>query len=224
MSDSAAKATPRTSHSHGNGLNGGCSLALGFRAATAKSPVDAEGEADPVSWRRVASFVVVRSAAGAGVGDGTRLSAAPGDADADVGATYFVSLWGAADAEVAPPLDGSRAAFGAGAAAGADPALCARGNGDIAAETMNRKMAAALATVENVRSATIKTGAEMRGTSDRDGTGIGRAAMSRAVARSSAKRVRQTAHVSRCACTEVRASGESAPSRYAERSSNGCTA
>src|SRR5438477_781871 len=106
MSDSAAKATPRTSQSHGNGLNGGCSgVPLEIRAATAKSPVDAEGEADPVSWRRVASFVVVRSAAGAGVGDGTTLNAAPGDADADVGATYFVSLWGAADAEVAPPLD-----------------------------------------------------------------------------------------------------------------------
>src|SRR5437773_1016396 len=136
MNETAANATPRTSQSHGNGLNGGCSVPLEVRAATAKSPIEAEGEADPVSWRLVAS----------------------------------------------------------------------------------------LASVEKVRSATIQTGAETRGTSDRDGTGIGRAAMSRAVPRSSARRVRQMAHVSRCACTEARASGESARSRYAERSPNGCTA
>src|SRR5438552_4153315 len=40
----------------------------------------------------------------------------------------------------------------------------------------------------------------------------------------SARRVRHRAHESRCACTEARASDESAPSRYAERSPNGCTA
>ena len=224
MNETAANATPRTSQSQGNGLNGGCSVPLEVRAATAKSPIEAEGEADPVSWRLVASFAIERSA-GAGVGDvGSGLNAVNGDADADVGAAYFVSLCGAADAEVAPLLAASRAALGAGTAAGADPALCARGNEDIAAETTNRRMAAALASVEKVRSATIQTGAETRGTSDRDGTGIGRAAMSRAVPRSSARRVRQMAHVSRCACTEARASGESARSRYAERSPNGCTA
>src|SRR5439155_18208747 len=118
-------------------------------------------------------------------------------------------------------------AFGAdaaGAAAGAEPALWARGNDDIAADTTNRKIAAALATAENVRSRAIHGETPTRGTSDRDGTGIGKAAMSRAVPRSSARRVRHRAHESRCACTEARASDESAPSRYAERSPNGCTA
>jgi hypothetical protein len=94
----------------------------------------------------------------------------------------------------------------------------------MAAEATNTKIAATLANVENVRTGAIQTGTAMRGTRDRDGRGTGRLAMSRAVPRSSARRVRQRAHVSRCACTEVRASGESALSRYAERSSNGCTA
>jgi len=69
-------------------LNGGCSAPLEIREATAKSPIEAEGAADPASWRLVASLAVERSA-GAGVGDGTTLNAAPGDADADVGAAYF---------------------------------------------------------------------------------------------------------------------------------------
>jgi hypothetical protein len=94
----------------------------------------------------------------------------------------------------------------------------------MAAEARNTKIAATLANVENVRTRAIHGETETRGTSDREGTGMGRLAMSRAVPRSSARRVRQRAHVSRCACTEVRASGASALSRYAERSSNGCTA
>ena len=88
MNETAAKATPRTSHSHGNGLNGGCSVPLEIREATAKSPIEAEGAADPVSRRLVASLAVA-SSGGASVGDGTMLNAAPGDADADVGAAYF---------------------------------------------------------------------------------------------------------------------------------------
>src|SRR2546430_6780571 len=79
-------------------------------------------------------------------------------------------------------------------------------------------MAAPLASVEKVRRGASQNGTDTRGTSDRDGTSMGSAAMSRAVPRSSARRVRQSAHVSRCACTEARASDESAPSRYAERS------
>src|SRR5947207_2543446 len=94
----------------------------------------------------------------------------------------------------------------------------------LADETSKRFAAAALETVENVRSRAIHGETPTRGTSDRDGTGIGKAAMSRAVPRSSARRVRHRAHESRCACTEARASDESAPSRYAERSPNGCTA
>jgi len=82
MNETAAKATPRASHSHGNGLNGGCSVPLEVRAATAKSPIEAEGEADPVSWRLVASLAIERSA-GAGVGDvGSGLNAVNGDGDA----------------------------------------------------------------------------------------------------------------------------------------------
>src|SRR5438094_9905252 len=58
MNETAAKATPRTSHSHGNGLNGGCSVPLEIREATAKSPIEAEGAADPVSTAPVASLAV----------------------------------------------------------------------------------------------------------------------------------------------------------------------
>src|SRR5207244_2141041 len=47
-----------------------------------------ERPADPVSRRLVASLAVA-SSGGASVGDGTTLNAAPGDADADVGAAYF---------------------------------------------------------------------------------------------------------------------------------------
>ena len=88
MNETAANAMPRTSQSQGKGLNGGCSVPLESRAETAKSEIEAEGAADPVSWRRVASLAVA-SSGGAGVSDGTTLNAAPGDADADVGATYF---------------------------------------------------------------------------------------------------------------------------------------
>src|SRR5256885_16926689 len=96
MNETAANATPRTSQSHGNGLNGGCSVPLEVRAATAKSPIEAEGEADPGSWRLVASFAIERSA-GAGVGDvGSGLNAENGDADADVGGADFLSVLGAA--------------------------------------------------------------------------------------------------------------------------------
>jgi hypothetical protein len=50
MKERAAKATPRTSQSHGNGLNGACSVMLvEIRVATAESEVEAEGEADPES-------------------------------------------------------------------------------------------------------------------------------------------------------------------------------
>jgi len=50
MKERAAKPTPRTSQSHGNGLNGACSLTLvEIRVATAKSEIEAEGETDPES-------------------------------------------------------------------------------------------------------------------------------------------------------------------------------
>ena len=88
MNDKAANAMPRTSQSHGNGLNGACSGARETRLETAKSETEAEGEADPVSCRLVASFATERSA-GAGVGDGMTLNAAPGDADADAGTANF---------------------------------------------------------------------------------------------------------------------------------------
>jgi hypothetical protein len=128
------------------------------------------------------------------------------------------------EASAAPPAPeawGALTAFGAGAPAAVED--WARGKYEITADARNRKSAAPVANVAKVRSGASQTGTETRGTSDRDGTGIGSAAMSRAVPRSSAKRVRQRAHVSRCACTEARASDESALSRYAERSPNGCT-
>jgi hypothetical protein len=56
--------------------------------ATARPETEADGAADPVSRRFAASLAVERSA-GAGVGDGATLNAAPGDADADVGAPTF---------------------------------------------------------------------------------------------------------------------------------------
>src|SRR3979409_182189 len=105
MNDRAANAMPRTSQSHGNGLNGACSGAPETRLATAKSESEDEGEADPASWRLVASFAVDRSA-GAGVGDGRRWNGAPGDPDADAGAASFCgssAVW-LAGAEVAAPL------------------------------------------------------------------------------------------------------------------------
>jgi len=169
----------------------------------------------------------VRSA-GAGTGDGvTTLKAAPGDAVAAAGAARFSGserlAFGEEVAAVAPPLASSALAAGAGAAAGALHALVMRGNDETTAEARNRKRAAPLANVENVRSGASQTGTDTRGTSEREGTGAGSAAMSRAVPRSSARRLRHSAHASRCACTEARVSGESAPSKYAERSPNGCT-
>jgi hypothetical protein len=86
MNETAAKAAPRTSQSHGNGLNGGCSVPLEVRVATATSPTAAEGEADPVSRRFAESLESCERSAGSGVGDGTTLNAAPGD---DVGLTAF---------------------------------------------------------------------------------------------------------------------------------------
>ena len=105
MNDTTANAMPRTSQSHGNGLKGACSGAPETRLATAKSESEDEGEADPASWRLVASFAVDRSA-GAGVADGWRLNAAPGDPDGDAGAASFCwssAVW-LAGAEVAAPL------------------------------------------------------------------------------------------------------------------------
>ena len=91
------------------------------------------------------------------------------------------------------------------AGAAAEPALVptARGNVVRIAVAMNRKIAAPLAKVENVRRGASQIGTETRGISERDGTGKGSAAMSRAVPRSSARRLLQRPHVSRCACTEV---------------------
>src|SRR2546428_665379 len=134
------------------------------------------------------------------------------------GAPNLSELGGCSEVSPAPDAAGRDTA-----GAAALPADCARGKDAITAEARNRKMAAPLAKVEKVRSGVSQNGTDTRGTSDRDGTGMGSAAMSRAVPRSSARRVRQSAHVSRCACTEARASDESAPSRYAERSPNGCT-
>src|SRR5207247_1751010 len=126
--------------------------------------------------------------------------------------------FGLGDAAEAPPTLKAAGCDAAGAGAAAVPAV--RGNDAINAEARNRKIAAPLAKVENVRSGASQNGTETRGTSERDGTGFGSAAMSRAVPRSSASRDRQSAHVPRCACTEARASDESALSRYAERSPN----
>jgi len=149
------------------------------------------------------------SGAGTGLGDETlKFTKDVGDA----AAPSAVDAWGALTV------------FGAGAAAGAEPALCVRGNDETTAVARNRKRAAPLANVEKVRSGASHTGTETRGTRERDGTRAGSAAISLAVPRSSASRVRHSAHVSRCACTEARASDESASSRYAERSPNGCTA
>jgi hypothetical protein len=128
----------------------------------------------------------------------------------------------AAAAPPAPDASGALSAFGAGAEAVV--ADCARGRNATKAVARNRKIAAPLAKVDKVRSGASQNGTDTRGTRDRDGTGIGSPAMRRAVPRSSARRVRQSAHVSRCACTEARASDESALSRYADSSPNGCTA
>ena len=228
MNDSTAKARPSPSQSHGKGLNGACSAPCPERAASATSD---DGADDPTS-RRVLSPTLCGCgrSAGAGTGDGeTGLNAANGEPVAAGGASRFSAserlAVGAPVSDVAPLLAASSAgADGAGAAAGALPALVSCGNEESTAEARNRKSAAPLAKVDSVRSGATQIGIDTRGTSDRDGTGIGRAAMSRAVPRSSARRVRQRAHVSRCACTEARAWGESASSRYAERSSNGCTA
>jgi len=82
MNDSAAKATPRTSQSHGKGLTGGCPGAFAERAATARSP---EGLGDAASKRFAASLEACERSAGAAVDVG--LKAANGDPDAAVGAT-----------------------------------------------------------------------------------------------------------------------------------------
>jgi hypothetical protein len=102
MNETAAKTRPRTSQSHGNGLNGACSGAFRERSATLNSDVDAL--ADATSGRPAASLA--RFSAGAGVGDGRRLNAAPGELDADDGerSCRSTELWGAAGADVAPPL------------------------------------------------------------------------------------------------------------------------
>ena len=83
MNESAAKAMPSTSHSHGNGLNGGCSAGFAERAATLNS---LEGLADETSKRFAASSLEtwVRSA-GTGVGLDTAFNAAPGESEADAG-------------------------------------------------------------------------------------------------------------------------------------------
>ena len=83
MNETAAKAMPSTSHSHGNGLNGGCSAGFAERAASLNS---LEGLADEASKRFAASSLEtwVRSA-GTGVGLDTTLSAAPGESEADAG-------------------------------------------------------------------------------------------------------------------------------------------
>src|SRR5205814_91440 len=174
-----------------------------------------EGPAE--SWPRPISF-----AEAAGVAEVSNLSGVLG-----AGAALGAETWKFWELGCAAALSPARDAAGcdkAGAGAAALPVDCARGKVAITADARNRNIAAPLAKVENVRSGASQTGTETRGTSDREGTGIGRAAMSRAVPRSSARRVRQSAHVSRCACTLARASDESAPSRYAERSPKGCTA
>jgi hypothetical protein len=220
MNERAANATPRRSQNHGEVRN-----ANGAGSATRLSCVllwsaAALEEGPAESWRPTSFAVSVGvgvppaarfavSAAGTGLGDETLKFWKPDEGEA---ASPTLEAWGALTV------------FGAGAAAGAEPALCMRGNDETTAVARNKKIAAPLAKVEKVRSGASQTGTDTRGTSDRVGTGDGSAAMSRAVPRSSARRVRQSAHVSRCACTEARASGESAPSKYAERSPNGCTA
>src|SRR5438309_6202824 len=221
MKDNARNGTPRRSENHGeernaNGAGSGTRLScvLLWSAATFS-----EGAAE--SWRPTSFAVSVgvavlpeaarfaASGEGAGIGDETlKFTKDVGDA----AVPSAVDAWGALTV------------FGAGAAAGAEPALCVRGNDETTAVARNRKRAAPLANVEKVRSGASHTGTETCGTRERDGTGTGSAAISLAVPRRSASRVRHSAHVSRCACTEARASDESASSRYAERSPNGCTA
>ena len=217
MNDSPAKTMAMVNQSQGElrTANGDCCGPLFSRVSVANS-----GEEPAASWRP--TWLV----ASGGVGDWADRSAlVPGVA---LGALTLNSEGAPVDASSATPLGpGALRVFGAGAAAGAaaPPALvpAARGNDESTADARNKKIAAPLAKVEKVRRGASQKGTEMRGTSERDGTGIGSAAMRRAVPRSSARRVRQGAHVSRCACTAAEASGESAPSRYAERSPNGCT-
>src|SRR5882672_6175843 len=218
MNDIVAKAIANTSQSHGDRRSAegeGSATGAVFTRVDWSAAVYAVGL--PESCRSLA--------ASAGAAEGVKEREAvrsPGAAAAGVGDERVKpSEFEAAAAPPALDACGALTAFGAGAPVEAD---CIRGKYAITAEAMNRKIAAPVAKVEKVRSGASQTGTDTRGTSDRDGTGIGSAAMSRAVPRSSARRVRQSAHVSRCACTEARASAESALSRYAERSPNGCTA
>ena len=91
------------------------------------------------------------------------------------------------------------------------------------ADATKRKSAAPLARVASVRIGASQNGADTRGTSEREGTGAGSAAMRRAVSRSSARRVRHTAQLPRCVPTAAFAEESSASSMYADSSTNGCT-
>src|SRR5919204_6990838 len=173
--------------------------------------------------------LLVSDGVAAAVGDG---AAGPKACGAGVGAgeapaCCTVRSEAAPVALPAPPLvRSSRVALLAlGAGAAAVPALCELPPSDAtSAEAMNRNRAAPLAIVDRVRSGATQIGIETRGTSERLGTSMGRAEIRRAVERSSARRARHKAHDARCASTLARASGPSAPSRYAESSANGCTA
>ena len=86
MNESAAKATPRTSQSHGNGLNGACSRAIEVRSATENAEVSGLG--DPTSRRLTASLALGAFSVSPGLVDAA-LNAAPGDADAPDGTRSF---------------------------------------------------------------------------------------------------------------------------------------
>src|SRR5439155_895140 len=83
----------------------------------------------------------------------------------------------------------------------------------VRAEAIKRKSAAPLPMVASVRSGASQIGTATRGTSERAGTGDGSAAMSRAVARSCARRVRHESHAARCDSTAARRPPSSSPSR-----------
>jgi hypothetical protein len=88
---------------------------------------------------------------------------------------------------------------------------------------MKRNTAAPVASDISVRSGASQAGAPAkRGVSLRDGAGSGRAWIKETVARSCARWVRHSAHVTRWPSTAACAAGVSAPSMYAESSACGC--
>ena len=155
------------------------------------------------------------------------VSAELGDACCGTGAPNGCALAGAPGPNDAVELASLRSkldAAGAGAAAGAPPALVADGALEMSVVAAKARTASPLAIADRVRSGAIQNGTVSRGTSDREGAGAGRRRIRAAVARSSATRPGQTEQPARCVAISARRGSSSAPSRYAERSANGCTA